>query len=136
MVTLSRLTVIVVAEVRRLVLREGHTAVSANKILCLHCVYKNYVWSQTATEDTRNLVELLFSYKTFCMTCCTELTSFLSILFLLKRKKFIGFWFQTMKNDWVWRKVFERFITIPSVSVNFIFSTGINIREAWLSLNN
>ena len=25
-----------------------------------------------------------------------------------------------MKNDWVWRKVFERFITIINVSVNII----------------
>ena len=40
------------------------------------------------------------------------------------------FWFQTMENDWVWRKFFERFITILNVSVDIVgvfFSTSINI---------
>ena len=32
----------------------------------------------------------------------------------------ICFWFQTMKNDWVWRKYFERFITILNVSIDII----------------
>ena len=36
------------------------------------------------------------------------------------KMKIICFWFQMMKNDWVWRKVFERFITIINVSVNII----------------
>ena len=34
--------------------------------------------------------------------------------------KIISFWFQTMNNDWVWRKVFERCITILNVSVDII----------------
>ena len=32
----------------------------------------------------------------------------------------ICFWFQTRKNDWVSRKVFERCITILNVSVDII----------------
>ena len=39
---------------------------------------------------------------------------------LFPKMKVICFWFQTMKNDWVWRKVFERFITILDVSVDII----------------
>ena len=36
------------------------------------------------------------------------------------KRKIICLWFQTMKNDWVCRKVFERFITILNVSVDII----------------
>ena len=31
-----------------------------------------------------------------------------------------SFWFETMKIDWIWRKVFERFVTILTVSVDII----------------
>ena len=34
------------------------------------------------------------------------------------KTKIICFWFQTMKNDWIWRQVFERFITIRNIFVN------------------
>ena len=34
------------------------------------------------------------------------------------KTKIICFWFQTMKNDWIWRQVFERFITILNLFVN------------------
>ena len=37
-----------------------------------------------------------------------------------KEAKIICFSFQTMKNDWVWRKVFERYITILNVLVDII----------------
>ena len=36
------------------------------------------------------------------------------------KMKIICFWFQAMRNDWVWRKVFEKFITIVNVSVDII----------------
>ena len=36
------------------------------------------------------------------------------------KTKIICFWFQTMKNDWIWRQVFERFITIRNIFVNII----------------
>ena len=39
---------------------------------------------------------------------------------VLAKMKIICFWFQTMKNDWIWRKIFEKFITILNVSVNII----------------
>ena len=36
------------------------------------------------------------------------------------KTKIICFWFQTMKNDWIWRQLFERFITIRNIFVNII----------------
>ena len=36
------------------------------------------------------------------------------------KTKIICFWFQTMKNPWIWRQVFERFITIRNIFVNII----------------
>ena len=42
------------------------------------------------------------------------------ILFFLKQKSFSFDFKQWMKNDWVWRKIFDRYITILSVSVNII----------------
>ena len=63
-----------------------------------------------------------------------QLRNFLSVNLVPLKMKIICFWFKTMKNDWVWRKVFHRFITILSVSVDilraFFFSTSINIRGA------
>ena len=49
------------------------------------------------------------------------------------KTEIICIWFETMKNDWVWRKVFERLITILNVSVDIIgafFTASTNIREA------
>ena len=31
-----------------------------------------------------------------------------------------SFWFETMKIDWIWRKVFERFVTILTASVDIV----------------
>ena len=44
-------------------------------------------------------------------------TSFPFTLFFLRRESFV-FLFQTIKNDWVLRRFFERYITILSVSVD------------------
>ena len=49
-----------------------------------------------------------------------KLTNFLSFGPVPKNTIIICLWFQTMKNDWVWRKVFGRFIAIVIVSVNII----------------
>ena len=49
-----------------------------------------------------------------------KLSNFLSLYPPPSRTKTIFFWFQTMKNDLVWRKVLERFITILNLSVNII----------------
>ena len=49
-----------------------------------------------------------------------KLSNFLSLYPLTPKTKIICFWFQNMKHDWIWRNVFERFITILNVSVNLI----------------
>ena len=44
-----------------------------------------------------------------------KLSSFLSLNPLFPKRKIICFLFQTMKNYWVWRKCFEKVITILNV---------------------
>ena len=49
-----------------------------------------------------------------------KFSNFLSLDPVFPKTKIIYFWFQTMKNDWVLRRFFERYITILSVSANII----------------
>ena len=52
-----------------------------------------------------------------------KLSNFLSLCPVVPKTKIICFFiskFQTMKNDWIWRKFFQRYITIVSVSVDII----------------
>ena len=44
-----------------------------------------------------------------------KLSDFLSLNPVFPKRKIICFLFQTMKNYWVWRKIFEKFITILNV---------------------
>ena len=44
-----------------------------------------------------------------------KLSDFLSLNPVFPKRKIICFLFQTMKNYWVWRKFFEKFITILNV---------------------
>ena len=39
---------------------------------------------------------------------------------VVPKTKLIFFLFQTIKNDWIWRKFFQKYITILSVSVDII----------------
>ena len=65
-----------------------------------------------------------------------KLSNFLSLDPVFSKTKIIYFWFQTMKNDWVWRRFFERYIIILSVSVSItgvlLFSISITIWKGWL----
>ena len=45
-------------------------------------------------------------------------SNFLSLDSIPPKIKIISFWFETVKNDRVWRNGFQRFITILNVSVN------------------
>ena len=61
-----------------------------------------------------------------------KLSNFLSFDPVFPKTKSICFWFQTMENDWVWRKFFERFITILIVLVDIagvLFSQLLTIIE-------
>ena len=65
--------------------------------------YRGYIWNLIAFVSwVKALLELL------------NLSNFLS----LDKIKIICFWFQMVKNDWVWRKVFRRFIIILNISVD------------------
>ena len=50
-----------------------------------------------------------------------ELKQILSLNPVPPKIKIICFWFQKVKNDWLWIKVFERFITILNISVGIIW---------------
>ena len=49
-----------------------------------------------------------------------KLSNFLSLDPVFSKTKIICFWFQTMKNDWVWRKFFEKYNFIVSVLVDIV----------------
>ena len=49
-----------------------------------------------------------------------KLRNFLPLHSVFPKTKIICFWFQTMKNDWVWRKYFERYLTIQSFLVDIV----------------
>ena len=49
-----------------------------------------------------------------------KLWNLLSLDPIFPKTKSICFWFQAMKNDWVWRKVFERFVNVLNVLVDII----------------
>ena len=49
-----------------------------------------------------------------------NLSNLLSLDPVPHKTKIICFWFQTMKNDWDWRKIFGGFLTILNNSVNIM----------------
>ena len=49
-----------------------------------------------------------------------KVSNFLSLYPVIPKTKIICFLFQTMKNDWIWRKCFERYIIILSVLVDIV----------------
>ena len=67
-----------------------------------------------------------------------KLRNFLSLDPVFSKTKSICYWFQTMKNDWVWKKIFERFITILNVLFGiiglFFFNYYQLLRSVTLSL--
>ena len=74
------------------------------------------------TESYRRYMEFDIAFETWVKVLPDrlKLSNFLSLDPVFSKTKIICFWFQTMKNDWVWRKIFERFITILNVSVDII----------------
>ena len=73
------------------------------------------------TEGYRGYMEFDIAFVSWVKVLLDllKLSNFPSLDPVPKKAK-ICFSFQAMKNDWVWRKVFERFITIINVSVNII----------------
>ena len=96
-----------------------------------HCNRKVFLGAnQLASEgwieiDYTVLQKIYVIWYRFCILCKRFARPFevKQLLFpdpVFPKMKIICFWFQTMKNDWVWRKVFEKFITIVNVSVHII----------------
>ena len=72
------------------------------------------------TEGYRGYMEFDIAFVSWVKVLLDlfKLCKFLSLDPVFPKKKIIYFWFKTMKNDWVWRKCFERYITILSVLVD------------------
>ena len=87
----------------------------ANKLVSEH-------WTKRITEGYRGYMEFDIAFVSWVKVLLDlfKLSKFLSLDPVFPKKKIIYFWFKTMKNDWVWRKCFERYITILSVSVDII----------------
>ena len=70
--------------------------------------------------DDRVLHKIYVIWYSFCilgkvLLDLLKLSDFLSLNPVFPKRKIICFLFQTMKNYWVWRKFFEKFITILNV---------------------
>ena len=67
-----------------------------------------------------------------------KLSNFLSLDPVFSKTKIISFLFQTMKNDWVWRKAFEKYIFIVNVLVDIVgvlfFQEYHDVKSLTLSL--
>ena len=113
-------------------------------VVQLHCNWKvflgvNHLASEAWIEiDYTVLQKIYVIWYSFCILGKSFAKPYevKQLLFpdpVFPKMKIICFWFQTMKNDWVWRKVFERFITIVNISVDiiqvFVFSSVISIWE-------
>ena len=100
-------------------------------VVQLHCNRKVFLGAnQLASEgwieiDYTVLEKIYVIWYRFCILCKRFARPFevKQLLFpdpVFPKMKIICFWFQAMKNDWIWRQVFERFITVLNVCVNII----------------
>ena len=83
--------------------------------------YQN-IEQREITEGYRGYMEFDIAFVSWVKVLLDllKLSNFVSLDPVFPKTKSICFWFQTMKNDWVWRKVFERFVTILNVWVDII----------------
>ena len=99
-----------------------------NWALQIHCNLKvsvsadKFVSKEWMKKDCRGGLQKIYViwYCFFVLSKTLDiwnLNNFLPLDHVPPKMKIICFWFQTVKNDWVWRNVFERFITILNVSV-------------------
>ena len=112
--------------------RQGRSVVwIINWALQIHCNPRvplgaiKLVSEDWTKRDHRGLQRIYGIWYSFCILGKSFARPFevKQLLFadpVFPKMKIICFWFQTMKNDWVWRKVFERFITILNVYIDII----------------
>ena len=74
------------------------------------------------TEGYRGYMEFDIAFVSWVKVLLDllKLSNFLCIDPIFPKTKIICFWLQTMKNDWVWRKVFERYVLILRVLVDIV----------------
>ena len=74
------------------------------------------------TEGYRRYIyfDIAFVFWVNVLLGLLNISNFFSLDHGLLKTKIICFWFETMKTDWIWRKVFERFVSNLTVSVDII----------------
>ena len=105
---------------------------SANKVprtLLLKCErsVKFLLWKGWMETDDRGFQKIYVIWYSFCILGKSfarpfEINQIPSLDHVLPKTKIISFWFWAMKNDWVWRRVFQSFMNILNISVKF---TGV-----------
>ena len=81
--------------------------------------YEMIEWKQITLGYSRYMeFDIAFVFYVKALLDIRKLSNFHIIDAVPLKTKIICFWFQTMENDWVWRKVFDKFITILNLSVN------------------
>ena len=97
--------------------------------------YKRVEWKQMTEWYKRYMFEMSFVSWVKVFIDFLKLSNFLSLDTVSPMRKSICISFQTMKNDWVWTKFFERFVTILNVLVNitrvFLFQLVSIIRKLY-----
>ena len=102
-----------------------------NWALQIHCNPRvpldanNLVSEDWTKRDHRELqriygIDIAFESWVKVLPDLLKLSNFLSLDPVFSKTKIISFLFQTMKNDWVWRKVSEKYIFIVSVLVDIV----------------
>ena len=89
------------------------------------------------TEGYRGYMEFHIAFVSWVWVLLDflKLSNFFSLyLLFLRRKLFLLF--QTMKNDWVWRKTFEKFITILNVLVDNVTVLFFQVASIIKKLDN
>ena len=107
-----------------------------NWVLQIHCSPRaplgaNKLASEDWTKRYHRVLQRIYGiWRSYCILGKIFARPFQvkQLLFLdlvLPKAKIICFWFQTTKTDRVWRKCFERYITILSVLVDMVVSRFI-----------
>ena len=78
-------------------------------------------WLKTDDRVKRDMqFDIAFVFWVKILLVLLKLSNFFSLNPVPRKSEIICCWFRTMKSDWIWRKVFENFITTLNVPVDII----------------
>ena len=108
----------------------------ADKLVSEYWTYRNY--RRQITEGYRGCMgfDIAFVSRVNILLEVLKLSNFLCLDPVFPKTKIVCFWFQTMKNDWVWRKVFERHMFVLSVLVDIVGVLFFRLASLFGKLNS